>query len=177
MESMAGTFEGRTVAIFEPSQARMDQLGVWFAAEYESLLRFAYFVSRDHAAAEDLVQDAFVKMYRAGARADHDGAGAYARKTIVNLARSGFRRRAITDKAMTFEHPSAAEQPDVGARDEMWRALASLSPRQRAVVALRFYEDLSEREIAAALGMSAGAVKKHADRAMTKLRAVLGRDS
>jgi RNA polymerase sigma-70 factor (sigma-E family) len=159
----------------------METLGAWFATEYEPLLRFAYFVSGDRTAAEDLVQETFVRMYRAGARVDLATARAYARTTVVNLARSGHRRRAVAERAVaarTVGPPrDTSSMPDVEARDEMWNALKQLSPRQRACVALRFYEDLSERDIAAALGMSAGSVKKHTDRAMNKLRALLGRRS
>ncbi|MGZ4140302.1 MAG: sigma-70 family RNA polymerase sigma factor, partial [Actinomycetota bacterium] len=66
---------------------------------------------------------------------------------------------------------------DTGAfvlRDEVWRAILTLSPRQRAVIALRYYEDMKEAEVADLLEMSVGSVKKHTDRAMAKLREQLG---
>jgi RNA polymerase sigma-70 factor (sigma-E family) len=154
----------------------MERLGAWFAAEYPSLLRFAYLVSGERGSAEDLVQEAFVRLYRAGARTDDATVGAYARKAIVNLARSAHRRRATAERVV-IDRPRSGAPPDVEARDELWNALRDLSPKQRAVVALRFYEDMSEREIAGALGISTGSVKKHADRAMTRLRAALGRES
>lgn len=163
------------IGFLEPSADRLDRLGAWFHAEYPALLRFAYFVCRDPALAQDLVQDAFVRIYRAGGRVDDASFPAYARTTIVNLARSAFRRRARERGSAAPE--GTVEQPDVGARDEIWRAMRELSPRQRAVIALRYYEDLSEKDTAAALGMSAGSVKQHTDRAMTKLRAILGRQS
>jgi RNA polymerase sigma-70 factor (sigma-E family) len=176
MNEIAGVLGGRTIGVFAPSSARLEQLGTWFSANHASLLRFAYFVSGSREGAEDLVQDAFVRLYRAGARVDAATMPAYARRTISNLARSGFRRKAVAAR-----HPAdrggVADPPDLGARDEMWRAILSLSPRQRAVVALRFYEDMSERDIAATLGMSVGSVKKHSDRAMTRLREILGRES
>ncbi len=153
------------LGVFQPSSERLTQLGAWFHAEYPSLLRFAYFVSGDPRGAEDLVQDAFVRLYRSSGRVGDATFKAYARKTILNLARSGFIR-------------SSRERPvdpvDLGARDEIWNALRTLSPKQRAVVALRYYEDMKESEIADVLEMSIGAVKKHTDRAMAKLRAQLG---
>ena len=164
------------IAIFRPSQTRLDQLGAWFDSEYPGLLRFAYFVCGNRSHAEDLVQDAFVRLYKAGARVEGPSIGAYARRTIVNMSRSAFRRTGREASALRRLGPPAAttDGPDPAIRDEMWRAIQGLSSRQRAVVALKFYEDMSERDIAATLGMSAGSVKKHADRALTHLRAALG---
>ena len=175
MNAVGEVARGTAIGIFQPSKERLEELGTWFHAEYPSLLRFAYFVSGDAAHAEDLVQEAFVRVYRAGGRVDGPGIKAYARATIVNLSRSAFRRRTIERRAL--EVPRTAEAPDLGPRDEVWRALLTLSPRQRACVALRFYEDMSERDIAQALGMSVGSVKKHTDRALGKLRDLLGRES
>lgn len=174
MQAIAIDRRGR---VSEASQARMTELGVWFDAEYDGLLRFAYLVCGDRSLAEDLVQEAFVKMSLAGARTTQVGVKTYARTTVVNLARSRVRRALLERRALA----RGAEVPDhgdtVGARDEVWQAICSLSPRQRAVVALRYYEDLSEAEIATTLGMSAGSVKQHADRAMRRLRDTLGRPS
>jgi len=175
MSAVDAVVKGTAIGIFEPSRDRLEQLGVWFEAEYPSLLRFAYFVSGNSTAAEDLVQDAFVRVYRAGGRVEEQTFKAYTRKTILNLHRSAWRRS-------VREHPSTRESgvvdaPDPSDHDEMWRALLKLSPRQRAVIALRFYEDMSEKQIAAALGMSAGSVKKHTSRALDKLRGELGRQS
>jgi RNA polymerase sigma-70 factor (sigma-E family) len=163
---------GTLLGVFEPSRERMAQLGAWFHTEYPSLLRFAYFVSGDSGTAEDLVQDAFVRLYRSSGRVGDAAFKAYARKTILNLARTGFARKARDRHA--FETPATVGHVDVDTRDEMWNALKNLSPRQRAVVALRFYEDMSEADIAGVLEMSVGSVKKHTDRAMAKLRAQLG---
>jgi RNA polymerase sigma-70 factor (sigma-E family) len=164
---------GPRIGIFEPSRSRLEQLGLWFETEYPGLLRFAYFVSGDTAVAEDLVQDAFVRIYRAGGRVEREGFHTYARKTIVNLHRSRF-RRAARERAVRPDEAVSSDTAAYALRDEMWNAIQTLSPRQRAVIALRFYEDLKERDVAAVLGMSVGSVKKHADRAMTKLREQLG---
>lgn len=164
------------ISILTPSRERLERLAAWFREEYPAMLRFAYFLTGDPHAAEDLVQEAFVRLERSAGRPEDERFGAYARRTLANLAHSAQRRRAIERRAAV---PAlvAAEPPDPGARDEVWRAILRLSPRQRAVIALRYYEDLSEREIAETLQMSAGAVKKHADRAMARLRELLGRDS
>ena len=163
---------GARTGLLQPSRERLEQLGAWFRAEYPSLLRFAYFVSGDAATAEDLVQDAFVRLYRSSGRIGDATFKAYARKTLLNLARSGFARSAR--ERHTFDPPGHVEPHDDGARDEIWSAMKTLSPKQRAVVALRYYEDLSEADIAGVLEMSVGSVKKHTDRAMAKLRAQLG---
>jgi RNA polymerase sigma-70 factor (sigma-E family) len=173
MNAAAEAIRGPRIGIFQPSRERLEQLGAWFQAEYPSLLRFAYFVTGDSSAAEDLVQDAFVRIYRAGARVEVHGFRSYARKTIVNLHRSGF-RRAAREHVVPHEDQISSDTGAIVLRDEVWNALLTLSPKQRAVVALRYYEDLKEREIAEALDMSIGSVKKHTDRAMAKLRARLG---
>jgi len=174
MNGTAQVLRRPPIGIFQPSRARLEQLGAWFEAEYAGLLRFAYFVCGDRAQAEDLVQDAFVRLYRAGARVEEETVRAYARRTIMNLSRSAFRRRGSERRALRRVDRDEVAPHDPGPRDEVWRAILSLSPQQRAVIALRYYEDLSEKEIAEALGVSAGSVKKHADRAMDALRARLG---
>ncbi len=175
MSAVDAVVKGAAIGIFEPSGERLEQLGAWFEAEYPSLLRFAYFVTGNSTAAEDLVQDAFVRVYRAGGRVEEPTFKAYARKTILNLHRSAW-RRSLRERGGARER-GVVDAPDPAERDEVWRALLQLSPRQRAVVALRFYEDMSEKQIAAALGMSAGSVKKHTSRALDRLRGELGRQS
>jgi RNA polymerase sigma-70 factor (sigma-E family) len=173
MNAVEVAIRGTRIGIFQPSKERLEQLGAWFHAEYPALLRFAYFVTGNQSAAEDVVQDAFVRIYRAGARVDEHGFRSYARKTIVNLHRSGF-RRAAHERALLHDDPVRFDTAAFVLHDEVWRALLTLSPRQRAVVALRFYEDMKEKDVAEVLGMSTGAVKKHTDRAMSKLRERLG---
>ena len=175
MDATVISIGGRAIGIFQPSQAKLDRLAAWYDAEYSSLLRFAYFVCGDRSVAEDLVQEAFVRIYRAGARADEAGIGAYARRTVVNLNRSAFRRRQREhDVYARAGATGGVAPPDASARDEVWTAILTLSPRQRACVALRYYEDMSEKDVAEALGMSPGAVKKQTSRAMEKMRGLLG---
>lgn len=166
---------GFPIGILEPSADRLAELNRVFEDEYRSLIRFAHFLTGDPGTAEDLVQEAFVRMYRAVPRLADANLKAYARKTILNLSRSAHARRQMELRATTSTtHEPVTEQRDIAAADEIWRAIMTLSPKQRACVALRYYEAMSEAEIAAALSMSAGSVKKHSDRAMSKLRVLLG---
>ena len=148
-----------------------DRLARWFEQEYPALVRYAIGISGERHLAEDLVQEAFIRTSLS--RVDLGNPGPYVRRTILNLSRSRFRHRSVEQRALArhgLEDPIAAS-PERD--DEMWRALARLSPRQRAVLTLRFYEDWSEADIAKTLGISPGNVKKHASRGLDRLRAAL----
>jgi RNA polymerase sigma-70 factor (sigma-E family) len=173
MNGTAGSVAEAAIGVFQPSRSRLDQLGEWFSAEYEPLLRFGYFLTGSVGAAEDLVHDAFVKLYRADRHLETAGFRAYARRTMVNLHHSRFRRIRAERRALAASRTSEA-LPSVEPTDHVWRAILALPKGQRACVALRFYEDLSEQEIADTLGVSTGTVKKQIHRAMDKLRAALG---
>lgn len=151
-----------------------------YVAHYRSLVRTAALVLRDVATAEEVTQDAFVTMHAHWHRLrDPEKALAYLRRSVVNGARSALRRRAVATKhlpgqwvpgdAASAEHAVLA----LAARDEVVRALHALPLRQRETLVLRYYADLSEAEIAAAMGISRGAVKSHASRGMAALRDVL----
>jgi RNA polymerase sigma-70 factor (sigma-E family) len=169
----AGSIAERAIGILEPSRARLDRLAEWFVGSYRPLLRFAHVLTGDPAAAEDLVQDTFVRLYRADRRIDEAGFLAYARRTMLNLARSRLRRLRLERRARAarVEQAPPPEPPD-----EVWRAILALPHGQRAVVALRFYEDLSEQEIARALDVTPGTVKKQMHRALARLRRTLGEE-
>jgi RNA polymerase sigma factor (sigma-70 family) len=167
----AGTLAERAIAAFEPASGRLEHLGEWFAAAYEPLLRFAYFLTGNRVAAEDLVQDTFVKLYRADRRIDELGFMAYARRTMVDLHRSAFRRVVAERRAVAAARTDAVH---VDATDYTWSTILALPRGQRAIVALRYYEGLTKQEIADTLGVSAGTVKKQMHRAMATLRAALG---
>ena len=129
--------------------------------------------SRDEA--QDLVQEAFVRLApRIGRLGDHE-VGPYVRKIAVNLFRTRARRlrreRTLTGRPATAAYPSS---PDAEERDTVWRAVLRLPPRQRACVVLRYYEDLTERDTASVLGCSLGTVKSQTSKALTKLRKELG---
>lgn len=136
-------------------------------AHYRSLVRLATLIG-DRAVAEEVVQDAFVHAYIAGDRVQDPLA--YVRRAVVNGARSSLRRRLVRQRA-----PLAAVR-DVDApadRQDMLRALRLLPTRQRECLVLRYYADLTEADIAHALGVSAGAVKTHTHRGLAALEKML----
>jgi len=156
---------------------RIQRLGDWYAAEHERLYRFAYLLTRDQGSAQDLVQDAFIKIYRAGARVDTQGLSAYARRTIVNLLRSGLRRRSAERRVLQqLNAERLPSDPDHDSRIDVRRALLMLAVRDRACLALRYYEGFSDGEIAAVLGVSEAAAKKRAQRAQQRLRALMSKE-
>ena len=138
--------------------------------------RLAFLLTGDRAHAEDLVQDAFVRCVgRFGHLRAREAFDAYLRRTIVNLHSSRLRRLRVEREWLSREigrakRVGASGLPDVPGREDMWRRLATLPPRQRAVLVLRYYEDLSERETADALRCSVAAVKSLTARATAALR-------
>ncbi|MEU1722656.1 SigE family RNA polymerase sigma factor [Nonomuraea sp. NPDC005692] len=142
-------------------------------ASWHRLLRTAYLLARDWGAAEDLVQTALLKTWQAWPRLG-DEREAYVRKIIVNLHVSWWRRRWRKAELTSESPPDRAQAADhMGQADDrelVWQALGRLPARQRAVVVLRFFEDLTEVQTAATLGCSVGTVKSQASRALAKLR-------
>ena len=149
-----------------------------YSTHYRSLVRLAALLVRDNATAEEVVQDSFIAMHTAWRRIrDNDKALSYLRQSVVNRSRSVLRHRAVVEK-----HPEKPS-PDMpsaehGALVQLERsaviaALRKLPGRQREAIVLRYYADLSEAEVAAAMGISCGAVKSHTARAMATLRADL----
>ncbi|GGK21609.1 RNA polymerase sigma factor [Pilimelia terevasa] len=139
----------------------------------EALLRSAYLLVGDRGRAEDLVQTALAKTYAAWPRIRDAGAlEAYVRRVMVTTATSWWRglrfREHPVAEAPARPVPDAADA--VAERDAMWRQLAALPVKQRAVLVLRYYEGLSEAEIAEVLEVSRGTVKSHTSRAMSALR-------
>ena len=140
------------------------------ATRSRTLLRTAYLLTGEHALAEDLLQTALAKCWFAWGRIE-GAPEPYVRRVLVTTYATWWRRK------WTGERPSAA-LPDVPVpdgssvedRDALWRALDTLPRRQRAVVVLRYYEDLSEADTAAALGISKGTVKSQAAKALAALR-------
>ena len=152
-----------------------------YAAHWRSLVRLSVLLVRDQATAEEVVQDAFVAVHGRWSRLrDHDKALAYLRQTVVNRSRSALRHRTVVARhAATQSSPADAPGADDSAlvtarRTAVLDALKDLPERQREVLALRYYLDLSEAEIADALGISRGAVKSHASRGAAALRLSLG---
>lgn len=137
--------------------------------------RLGFLLTGDRSQAEDLVHDAFVRCVgRFGHLRAHEAFDAYLRRTIVNLHMSRLRRLRVEREWLSKETARLGGRtsglPDVPAREDMWRRLQTLPARQRAVLVLRYYEDLSERETADALRCSVAAVKSLTTRAMAALR-------
>jgi RNA polymerase sigma-70 factor (sigma-E family) len=138
-------------------------------------LRLAYVLTGDHALAEDLVQDAFVRIIgRLGQLRSEVAFDAYLRRTVVNLSYGTFRRRRVERAWLARERGTVrrdGEEPDgVEERDELWHRLASVAPRQRAALVLRYYEDLSEEQAAQVLGCSTRALRSLTSRGLQALR-------
>ncbi len=154
-----------------------DDFRAFVAARSPSLLRTAYLLSGgDWATAEDLLQGALTNTFLAWGRINDPGAvEAYVRRTLANTATSWWRRRWHRERS-TATLPEAAggdAMRDVDERDALWRLVRELPPRQRACLVLRYYENWSEAETAAALNLSVGTVKSHTARALKALRAEL----
>jgi RNA polymerase sigma-70 factor (sigma-E family) len=148
-----------------------------YAALWPRLVRTAYAVSGDRGVAEDAVQTAFAKAYRRWRRISRMHAPeAYLRRMVVNEVlndRRLARRRREVSSAEPPEQAAIGADEDALAHDEMWRALSTLPPRQRAVLVLRYYEDLSEQQIADVLDCRPGTVKSQASAAIAALRSRL----
>lgn len=158
-------------------RGRVGKLGELYLRHADDAVRLAYLLTADRALAEDIVQDAFVRLAGRLAHLRDEGAfEAYLTRTVVNLARSHWRRRRVERAHLerTARAPLPEPPADVDERDALWRALGDLSPRQRAAVVLRFYEDLSERRIAEILGCRPGTVKSLVSRGLMRLRAAMG---
>lgn len=140
------------------------------------LLRTARSLTANPCDAEDLLQTALAKTYVAWERIeDHRALDGYVRRALLNTRTSQWRKRKVDEFACeelpereAFPAPDPAEQQSL--HDAMWRAVLKLPDRQRAMVVLRYYEDLSEAQTAEVLGVSIGTVKSAVSRALGKLR-------
>jgi RNA polymerase sigma-70 factor (sigma-E family) len=153
------------------------RLGELYLRHVDGAVRLAYLLTGERALAEDLVQDAFVRLAGRLVHLRDPGAfDAYLRRTVVNLCNSQFRRRkverAYLQRTRNAGDAHAAPWPEgsVEDRQELWRALGRLSGRQRTAIVLRFYEDLPERRIAEILRCRPGTVKSLLSRGLETLR-------
>jgi RNA polymerase sigma-70 factor (sigma-E family) len=158
------------------TSANATQFTDYVRTKGQTLLRTARSLTPNPADAEDLLQTALTKTYLAWDRIDdHRAVDGYVRRTLVNTRTSQWRKRKV-DEFTTDElpEPQSPGQPDPveqqAQRDALLRAIARLPPRQRAMVVLRYYEDMSEVQTAEALGVSVGTVKSAVSRALGKLR-------
>ncbi|MEO8106827.1 MAG: SigE family RNA polymerase sigma factor [Actinomycetes bacterium] len=154
-----------------------DDFESFVAARSGALLRYAYVLTGDQHRAEDLVQSALASCYRHWRRIRAADAERYVRKAVLNAHLSWWRRpmrtreTSVGDVAQTADLRMADPGVDSALviRDEIWQALTTLPPRQRAVVVLRYYEDLSENEVAARMDVAIGTVKSQHKKAMRTL--------
>jgi RNA polymerase sigma-70 factor (sigma-E family) len=149
--------------------AGREDFEAFVAARYAALLRTAYLLTGDHHDAEDLLQQSLVKAVGAWRRIEGDPEP-YVRTILVRQNVSRWRRRRWRE--LTTDAPPERQVSDEGADDRMTlhRALGVLAPRQRAVIVLRYYEDLSEAQTAEALGIAVGTVKSQTRDALRRLR-------
>jgi RNA polymerase sigma-70 factor (sigma-E family) len=163
------------------SAGKLDRLYRTYSSD---ALRVAYLLTGDRALAEDLMQEAFVRVLgRFRDLRNGDAFWWYLRRTIVNLSNSHFRRLRVERAHLARERSSVlgttdaarATAPDVEERERMRVALSGLRPQQRAAIVLRYYEDLSEAETADILGCAVGTVKSMVSRGVASLREELTR--
>ena len=149
------------------------------AGSTDALLRTAYLIVWDLGEAEDLVQETLMEVARRWPRVRRmDRPAAYARRILVNRAVSGAGRRARRRRELAAEPPAECvaltnDAAGIDGHDELIGALAALPPRQRAVLVLRYFLDLPEAEVAAALKCSLGTVKSTASRGLARLEQAL----
>jgi RNA polymerase sigma-70 factor (sigma-E family) len=171
MDTMAArrsTTWGAVVGTTADTRVDFDE---FVAARSTSLLRTAYLLTRDHALAEDLLQTALTKSWFAWSRIAGDPEP-YVRKVLVNTFATWWRRKWNGEHAHAElpERSSGDEHSGVDQRHDLWDAMGRLPRRQRAVIVLRFVEDLSEAETARVLDISPGTVKSQTSKALAKLR-------
>jgi RNA polymerase sigma-70 factor (sigma-E family) len=152
-----------------------DEFTEFVVASWPSLYRTAYLLLGDRELAEDLVQTALSKTYASWGRVrELEAARGYARTTLINTASSWFRKRGWRAEQPTETIETGSYDVDPTLRPDLTAALARLAPRQRAVIVLRYYEDLSVAQTAHALQCSEGTVKSQTSDALAHLRGLLG---
>ncbi|MEX0984722.1 MAG: SigE family RNA polymerase sigma factor [Actinomycetota bacterium] len=161
--------------LVEPGTDAMADL---YARHVPSAIRLAYLLTGDPHQAEDLAHDAFVRCVgRFGHLRAKEAFDAYLRRAVVNLHTSGLRRtrteRSWLAREGAAEVRRTTAMPDVSAKEDLWRALATLPQRQRAALVLRHYEDLSEHDTADVMRCSVAAVKSLVARGSETLRTAL----
>lgn len=156
----------------------MDDFEEYVTQRGAALLRFAFVLCGDRHLAEDLVQEVLARIHRRWHRMAHVAQpDAYLRAAIVRQFLSWRRRRSSSELALAELPEPPGGDPDAAARyaarDEMWRLLSRLPRRQRAVLVLRYYEDMADEDIATTLDCRVTTVRVHAHRGLTELRKLL----
>lgn len=148
-----------------------------FAAHHAEALRLAYLLAGDRHRAEDIVADAFVKLYKRWDRGGIDNPRAYLRRTVVNEVNSKFRRLALerreAAKRSGDDRGARTTEDQLADSDVIATALAALPQRQRTAVVLRYFNDLPEKEVADVMGISVGTVKSTVSRGLERMRTMM----
>lgn len=156
----------------------VDHLTETYRAHYRSLLGLAALLLDDTASCEDVVQEAFIRVHSARKRVrEPEKTLAYLRQTVVNLSRSALRRRILGLRLLAKPMPDMASAEE-GAyelleRDQLKAALRTLQRRQREVLVLRYFADMTEAQVAETLGISIGSVKAYGSRGIAALRVAM----
>ncbi len=156
----------------------VDHLTATYQAHYRSLLGLAALLLDDTASCEDVVQEAFIRVHSARNRVrDREKTLAYLRQTVVNLSRSALRRRILGLKLLSKPMPDMASAEE-GAydqleRDDLIKSMRGLQRRQREVLVLRYFADMTESQVAETLGISLGSVKAYGSRGIAALRVAM----
>lgn len=176
MRAVSPTDRGGSEAA-ETADAAVERL---YAEQWVSMVRLSYLLVHDQGRAEEIVQDSLVAVHQRWHRlADPASAAAYLRQAVVNRSRSALRHRGVVERFLARQAPPPDAPPADDAalatdrRETVLAALRRLPRRQREVIVLRYYLDLSEAEIARTLGVTRGAVKSHASRGSAALRSML----
>lgn len=177
---MIGTL---TVHIPDEATSRADRLGALYRTESANAVRLAYLLTGQRQLAEDLAQEAFVRVAGRLREVHPDAFGAYLRQTVVNLVRSHYRHarvqqryadRVEADAEQQRRASEASSDPgDADAREQLWEALQALPARQRESIVCRFFLDMSEEQTAHTLDIAVGTVKSATSRGLQALRTAL----
>ncbi|MGW1775643.1 SigE family RNA polymerase sigma factor [Streptomyces sp. NPDC002104] len=173
------------VAVAEPAVVAevvqgttVDHLTETYQAHYRSLLGLAALLLDDTASCEDVVQEAFIRVHSARKKVrDREKTLAYLRQTVVNLSRSALRRRILGLKLLSKPMPDMASAEegayDLLEREDLIKAMRGLQRRQREVLSLRYFSDMTESQVAEVLGISLGSVKAYGSRGIAALRVAM----
>ncbi|MEU8587097.1 SigE family RNA polymerase sigma factor [Streptomyces sp. NPDC048664] len=174
-----GSARAESAADATAAGTTVDHLTETYRAHYRSLLGLAALLLDDTASCEDVVQEAFIRVHSARKRVrDPEKTLAYLRQTVVNLSRSALRRRILGLKLLSKPMPDMASAEE-GAydqleRDALIKAMKGLQRRQREVLVLRYFADMTEAQVAETLGVSIGSVKAYGSRGIAALRVAMG---
>jgi RNA polymerase sigma-70 factor (sigma-E family) len=168
---------GAAVLAMVRQEVDRDAFVAVFNAHHRNAVRLAYLLTSDAAQAEDIVAEAFTKVYVRWSKGEIRDVGAYLRRAVANEANSKLRRRYLerrhADRLRGDDRGVIAVDDGAADRDAVWQAIQRLPHRQRQAVVLRYYEDLSEAETAELLGVSVGTVKSQVSRGLRRLEQLL----